>query len=168
MACRTSVRVNFSGLAASSQPPPFPGWDVTIPTLRSAASSRRTTTGFVFTLPAIYSDVRASPGLEARSVKTCSATVNRVLTFICNYYRYESFKSQEMGKATLRDCIAGRSSKYSGTCSLVRIRRADPVCGGFRAGEQGADPGPTKFARRLRYWCRRCRATWSRGSHPIA
>jgi len=93
---RTSRSVNLAGFFASSHPPPFPGCDETIPTLRSVPSRRLTTTGFVFTLPAMYSDVSASPGVEARSVRICSATVNRVLGFICNNNRYESRQGQVM------------------------------------------------------------------------
>jgi len=37
----------------------------------------------------MYSEVRGSPGWEARRVRMWSATVKRVLTFICNDYRYE-------------------------------------------------------------------------------
>lgn len=37
------------------------------------------TAGFVFTLDAIRSDVTGLPPLAARSVKTCTATTNRLL-----------------------------------------------------------------------------------------
>ena len=43
---------------------------------------RRTTTGFVFTLPAMYSEVNASPLLCAIKVNAWVATTNRLLLVI--------------------------------------------------------------------------------------
>jgi hypothetical protein len=55
-----------AGERASCAPPPTPGCTVTIPALRSAPTMRRTTTGLVFTLAAMRSDVAASWRFHAR------------------------------------------------------------------------------------------------------
>jgi len=53
------------GSRARVAPPPTPGCTLTIPALRSAPMMRRTTTGLVFTLVAMRSEVCASDRFQA-------------------------------------------------------------------------------------------------------
>ena len=79
----TSRSVIASAARVSRQPPPAPPFEATSRALRSAASTRRITTGFVFTLPAMCSEVSGRPS-EASSVSACTATANPLESLIRN------------------------------------------------------------------------------------
>jgi hypothetical protein len=89
----------------SCHPPRFPDWEETNPLFRSSPSKRRTTTGFVLTLPAMYSEVSGSLRLDANSVRMCRAIVKRVLTFMSiemirnhNSYNYPGCQELRIAK----------------------------------------------------------------------
>src|SRR5207249_643411 len=80
-------RVSVFGSVARANPPPAPCTALTTPALRRLPRSRRTTTAFVQTLPAMKSLVSGVP-LTASRVSTCTAAANLVFLGICNYRSY--------------------------------------------------------------------------------
>src|SRR4051812_7572519 len=71
-----SSRVIRPGSTRSDQPPPTPVRDSTMPASRSEPSRRRITTGLVFTLQARNSEVRGSPGFNAKTVNVWMPTLS--------------------------------------------------------------------------------------------
>src|SRR2546430_5781849 len=79
----TSRSVIASDARVSRQPPPAPPFEATSRAVRSAARTRRITTGFVFTLPAMRSEV-SGRSADARSVGAWTATANLLESLIRN------------------------------------------------------------------------------------
>src|SRR5712691_3571532 len=102
-----SSNVICSGSRASFEPPVAPVCETTSFDSASSHNIRRMTTGFVFTLSATCSDLSGSSSAQAMSVRTCTATANRLLVdisesesqeslIVCNQYSYSCLICQDL------------------------------------------------------------------------